>query len=89
MTDSTLLPPLQDLEDHAEFVHRHIGPSEQDIAHMLAAVGADSLDELTRQTVPAAILSREPLALPGAAARAHGAANDWPQWQRRTACCAP
>ena len=65
MTDSTLLPPLQDLEDHAEFVHRHIGPSEQDIAHMLAAVGADSLDELTRQTVPAAILSREALALPG------------------------
>jgi glycine dehydrogenase len=32
---------------------------------MLAAVGADSLDELTRQTVPAAILSREALALPG------------------------
>ncbi|HND14783.1 MAG TPA: glycine dehydrogenase (aminomethyl-transferring), partial [Pseudomonadales bacterium] len=65
MTESTLPPPLQELEDHDEFVHRHIGPSEQDIAHMLAAVGADSLDDLTRQTVPAAILSREALALPG------------------------
>ncbi len=33
----------------SEFQHRHIGPSPQETAEMLAAVGASSLDELMAQ----------------------------------------
>ncbi|MCG3169469.1 MAG: Glycine dehydrogenase (decarboxylating) [Pseudomonadales bacterium] len=65
MTDRTAQPTLDELERHDDFLHRHIGPSEEQIARMLAVVGAGSLDELTTQTVPQAILSAEPLALPG------------------------
>jgi glycine dehydrogenase len=57
-------PELRELEQRDAFLHRHIGPSEAQIAEMLAAVGAASLDELTTQTVPAAILNDGPLALP-------------------------
>jgi glycine dehydrogenase len=57
--------PLADLEQHDEFCERHIGPSAAEIAHMLRAVGAASLDELIAQTVPAAIRLSAPLALPG------------------------
>jgi glycine dehydrogenase len=38
-----------------EFVGRHIGPSDDQVQLMLAAIGAGSLDELIEQTVPAAI----------------------------------
>ncbi|MBP6381863.1 MAG: aminomethyl-transferring glycine dehydrogenase [Pseudomonadales bacterium] len=58
-------PDLGTLEQRDAFLHRHIGPSEAQIAEMLATVGADSLDHLTAQTVPAAILESTPLALPG------------------------
>jgi glycine dehydrogenase len=51
----TNLHDLDALEDHAEFARRHIGPSAADIAVMLKEVGAESLDALTAQTVPAAI----------------------------------
>ena len=57
-------PDLRSLEQNDAFLHRHIGPSEAQIAEMLAVVGADSLDHLTAQTVPAAILNPAPLALP-------------------------
>jgi len=57
-------PELRELEQRDAFLHRHIGPSEAQIAEMLAVVGAASLDELTTQTVPAAILNDGPLALP-------------------------
>jgi len=40
----------------ATFERRHIGPGDEDVAEMLKAVGAKSLDELTARTVPAAIL---------------------------------
>jgi len=56
---------LKALEDDAAFVARHIGPSESDQAAMLAEVGADSLDDLVRRVVPAAILESSPLDLPG------------------------
>jgi glycine dehydrogenase len=56
---------LAQLEQHDEFVARHIGHDEAELAAMLAAVGAASLDELIAQTVPAAIRSAAPLALPG------------------------
>jgi glycine dehydrogenase len=38
-----------------DFIHRHIGPSPQDIADMLKQLGVDSLDELIDSTVPASI----------------------------------
>ncbi|MDT0593540.1 aminomethyl-transferring glycine dehydrogenase [Glaciecola petra] len=48
---------LSELENQNEFVRRHIGPGQQEIAEMLAEVGADSLDDLMHQTVPASIRS--------------------------------
>jgi len=57
-------PSLETLEQNDAFLHRHIGPSEAQIGEMLGVVGARSLDHLTEQTVPAAILSPDPLQLP-------------------------
>ena len=48
---------LSELENQNEFIRRHIGPGQQEIAEMLAEVGADSLDDLMQQTVPASIRS--------------------------------
>lgn len=50
---------LQQLENHDEFIGRHIGPSADEQAAMLAELGADSLEALTKDTVPGSIL-REP-----------------------------
>ena len=44
-----------------EFIRRHIGPSEEDIKEMLKLVGADSLEDLMKKTVPDNILLREKL----------------------------
>ncbi len=49
---------LQDLEQRNDFIRRHIGPGEGDIAAMLRTVGASSLDDLIAKTVPAAILEK-------------------------------
>ncbi len=43
------------------FVHRHIGPSDDDVAAMLETLGLSSLDELIDQAVPAAIRGGKPL----------------------------
>ncbi len=43
---------------------RHIGPSPAEMAEMLKAVGADSLDALIDQTVPQAIRQATPLTWP-------------------------
>ena len=48
------------------FVARHIGPDETQIAAMLREIGAPSLDELARRTVPEGILDNTPLDLPDA-----------------------
>ncbi|MBU0641141.1 MAG: aminomethyl-transferring glycine dehydrogenase [Planctomycetes bacterium] len=45
------------------FVHRHIGPREDDIERMLAAIGCDSLDALVDATAPATIRLSAPLRL--------------------------
>jgi glycine cleavage system P protein (glycine dehydrogenase) len=45
------------------FPDRHIGPRAADIAKMLAEIGADSLDDLIAQTVPAGIRTDRPLSL--------------------------
>ena len=58
---------LAELEHRDEFIGRHIGPTRaDDLAAMLAAVGAPSLDALIDQTVPAAIRLGTPLGLPPA-----------------------
>ncbi|MDP2809727.1 MAG: aminomethyl-transferring glycine dehydrogenase [Rhodocyclaceae bacterium] len=57
--------PLDALEQHDEFLGRHIGHDGYEIAAMLAAIGAASLDALIDETVPAAIRLPGPLPLPG------------------------
>lgn len=52
---------LSVLENHDEFVRRHIGPDAAQVEQMLQAVGAASLDELMAQTLPASIASEQPL----------------------------
>jgi glycine dehydrogenase len=56
--------PLHSLEAHDEFIARHIGPGEGDIADMLAVIGADSLDALMQETMPGSIRIEQPLDLP-------------------------
>ena len=60
MIDPDTLSPQAD-----EFVHRHIGPSDDDIATMLEVVGVDSMEELMDLSVPETIRIREALALHG------------------------
>ncbi len=59
-------PSLAELEARDAFVARHIGPDERDLAAMLEAVGASSLDHLIELAVPAAIRTARPLDLPAA-----------------------
>ncbi len=46
---------LAQLEQKQDFIRRHIGPGEAEMAQMLELVGASSLDDLMQQTVPEAI----------------------------------
>ncbi|MDP4151406.1 MAG: aminomethyl-transferring glycine dehydrogenase [Bacteroidota bacterium] len=48
-----------------EFAGRHIGPNEQESAHMLRTIGVRSLAELIERTIPASIRSKSPLNIPG------------------------
>ncbi len=58
-------PPLSELKMRDDFVHRHIGPGESQIAEMLKLLKLKSLDELVDKAVPRAIRSDDqPLALP-------------------------
>src|SRR3954466_8610887 len=47
------------------FVPRHVGPSEAEIAEMLATMGYPTLDALIDATIPDAIRLRRPLAIHG------------------------
>ena len=58
--------PLYPLEDHGEFIMRHIGPRDEQVRHMLAEIGLDSLDELIARTIPGSIRMEAPLDLPAA-----------------------
>ena len=58
--------PLSQLEDHGEFLMRHIGPRDEHVQHMLQTIGASSLDEMIRTTIPPSIQIDEPLDLPRA-----------------------
>ncbi len=57
---------LTELEDHAAFIRRHIGPDDAQISLMLGALGVDSLDVLIESTLPRSIQMDGPLALPEA-----------------------
>lgn len=56
-------PSLNDLENRSEFISRHIGPSAEETAEMLATLKLKSLDDLVAQTVPAQIMSSKGLDL--------------------------
>jgi glycine dehydrogenase len=59
-TNLTDLLPRQD-----QFVHRHLGPNETDIARMVAVIGVDSVDALIDETVPQSIRLQGDLKLAG------------------------
>jgi glycine dehydrogenase len=56
---------LSALEQTGDFLTRHIGPGDSDVAAMLKSVGLPSLDALMDKAVPQAIRSAQPLGLPG------------------------
>ena len=58
------LAELAELEANDSFVRRHIGPSETELAAMLHAIGAATLDDVAGKTVPASIRSNAALNLP-------------------------
>ena len=58
--------PLRELESHAPFVDRHIGPRESDVEQMLAQLGYDSLNGLVDAAVPEDIRWTDRLELPAA-----------------------
>jgi glycine dehydrogenase len=59
-------PALADLVDSGRFADRHLGRSDADRRHMLAVVGAASIDELVDRVVPAGIRMTGALDLPPA-----------------------
>ena len=75
MTQTSTTLPLSALEQHDEFIGRHIGPCAAETTEMLAAIGAESLEQLIDQTVPAAIRLPADLPLP-ASRREHEALAD-------------
>ena len=63
MSDPTSSSPSSTL---GEFVARHIGPRESDIAHMLEALGHESIEALMSAAVPGGIRTAAALDLPEA-----------------------
>ncbi len=55
----------QSLSRLDQFVHRHLGPRDLDIARMVEVIGVDSLDALIDETVPKAIRMDGELKLAG------------------------
>jgi glycine dehydrogenase len=56
---------LSDLEQRDDFIRRHIGPGEEQIAEMLEALGLSSLDALIEKTVPESIVTEHSLEIGG------------------------
>ena len=52
---------LDDLEQRDDFIRRHIGPGDAQIADMLGVLGLGTLNELIRKTVPKNIITDSPL----------------------------
>ncbi|MEH6584770.1 MAG: aminomethyl-transferring glycine dehydrogenase [Halioglobus sp.] len=57
---------LVDLENHQDFIQRHIGPSPSQQAEMAQALGYENLQALIAATVPASIRRDQAMDLPGA-----------------------
>lgn len=55
--------PLSALENHSDFIQRHIGPSPAQQTEMSQALGYENLDALIEDTIPQGILREVPLAL--------------------------
>ncbi len=72
MTDQ---PSLSDLDAAMPFARRHIGPDDDAVATMLAAVGHTSLETLMAAAVPEQIRTRIEAALPAAATEREVAAE--------------
>jgi glycine dehydrogenase len=66
---------LAELENATEFVARHIGPTEQDEAHMLSVIGAASRRALIDTVVPRAIARSKAMALPAPRSEAQALAE--------------
>ena len=62
--------PLGELENHAEFIARHIGIDEAGEQHMLSVIGAASRRALIDSIVPRSIVRARPMKLPGPAGEA-------------------
>src|SRR3954464_9557651 len=60
-------PRLSELESADGFPQRHIGPSPDEQAKMLAVLGYGSLEEMAEHAVPEAIRAVEGLTLPAPA----------------------
>ncbi len=56
--------PLDELENHSEFIARHIGISAADEQHMLGVIGAASRRALIEAIVPRSIARRQSMRLP-------------------------
>ena len=54
---------LADLEPGANFIRRHIGPSDAETTEMLREVGAKSLEDFIAKVVPKKIRMARPLEL--------------------------
>ncbi len=52
---------LADLEQHSDFVGRHIGPGDAEQQAMLGQLGFDSMDAFIKKVVPASILRHDAL----------------------------
>jgi glycine dehydrogenase len=59
-------PALSELENHSEFIARHIGVNAADEALILQAVGAASRAALIDEIVPSSIRRSQPMAIPAA-----------------------
>ena len=57
---------LFELENHSDFIQRHIGPTVKQQTEMARAIGYENLDALIEDTVPGAIRREQPMKLHGA-----------------------
>ena len=57
-------PSLFDLENHSDFIQRHIGPTVKQQTEMAQAMGYDNLDALIDDTVPAPSAASSPWTCP-------------------------
>jgi glycine dehydrogenase len=64
MSESSTLEKVNLLQPVDRYVNRHLGPSDQDVQHMLETLGISSLDQLIDKAVPEVIRMKGKLDLP-------------------------